>query len=104
MKKKYILRKKVDIEDVFSKGKYISNKLFTIKYLPSTEIKFLFTVSSKKYKRAVDRNLIKRRMKMITSSVKFSKHYNIAIIFKNDSISDYDVMKKSLESLILLLK
>ncbi|MFM2394464.1 MAG: Ribonuclease [Bacteroidota bacterium] len=104
MKKKYILRKKSDIEDVFSKGKYISNNLFTIKYFSSTETKFLFTVSSKKYKKAVDRNLIKRRLKMITSSVKLKKCFNVAIIFKNDTISDFETMKKSLESLFILLK
>lgn len=104
MKKRYILRKKSDIEDVFSKGKYISNNLFTIKYFSASETKFLFTVSSKKYKKAVDRNLIKRRMKMITSTVKLKKNFNVAIIFKNDTISDFETMKKSLESLFILLK
>jgi ribonuclease P protein component len=106
MKKKFILNNKKDIDFLFETGKYASNNDYTIKYLPvSGETKFLFTVSSKKYKNATDRNLIKRRMKMIISSLKsYPKNFHIAIIYKNDTIINFEIMKNNLESIIRTIK
>ena len=64
--KKYRLSKRTEIESLFSKGK--SLKLASIRVLytlsqNSTVNKTLFTVSSKTFKRAIDRNLLKRRMR-----------------------------------------
>ncbi len=105
MKKKFILKNKKDIDSLFETGKYLSNNNYTIKYLPvSSETKFLFTVSSKKYKKAVDRNVIKRRLKMIISAIPSPKNFHIAIIYKNETLINFDLMKNTLESLMVTEK
>ena len=54
------MRGKSEIDTLFEKGKYLSDGFVLIKFLDSDSTKFLFAVSSKKFKRAVDRNKIKR--------------------------------------------
>jgi ribonuclease P protein component len=105
MKKKFILKNKQDIDFLFDTGKYLSNSDYTIKFLPvSNETKFLFTVSSKKYKKAVDRNVIKRRLKMIVSTIPHPVNFHIAIIYKNENLINFDLMKNNLESLISTIR
>ncbi len=105
MKKKYILKNKKEIDLLFSTGKYLSNNSYTIKYLPvENDTKILFTTSSKKYKNATDRNLIKRRLKMIVSKLNIPTNKNIAIIYKNDSIISFEQMFHDLKTLFILVK
>ncbi len=75
------MRGKSIIDNLFANGKYLSNGVIMIKFTDSDSMKFLFAVSSKKFKRAVDRNRIKRLMKESVRNSKFSKNKNIAIVY-----------------------
>jgi ribonuclease P protein component len=55
-----------DIETLYKSGTSFLNHPVVVYYLPQPELKFtrvLVSVSKKKFKRAVDRNLLKRRLR-----------------------------------------
>ena len=61
----YRLRANKTIAQVFNRGKYIHGKHLLIKYLPNRKenCRIAISVSTKLFKRAVDRNLIKRKIR-----------------------------------------
>ena len=66
LKKHEILRSKKDIKELFENGSSFFLYPYKVFYQPNTETKYnkvLFSVSKKNFKRAVDRNLLRRRMK-----------------------------------------
>ena len=66
MKKTYRLKKKSEIDAVFKPRKAVKNEYFSIYYIPTDQEHFKFALSiGKKYGNAVQRNLIKRRIRMI---------------------------------------
>jgi ribonuclease P protein component len=77
------LKDKKVIKSIFEKGKTISGGIIIAKNLDVNEGN-LFTVSSKKYKRAVDRNRIKRLMR--ESARKHELNTSYAFIYIADEI------------------
>ena len=61
------LRKTKDIELIFQKGKKAFSQFFLVRYLPNQKpySRFAVVVSNKVSKRAVQRNLLKRRVREI---------------------------------------
>lgn len=59
------LKKQKHIEELFHKGSYFYLFPFKVLYLPATEPQHqvLISVSKRQYKRAVDRNTVKRRIR-----------------------------------------
>lgn len=105
MKKNQILKDKSVIDNLFAKGKSISNDLIVLKFVNSSDTKFLFAVSSAKFKRAVDRNRIKRLMKESTRKLLDNvSNKTIAIIYRGSEVSNFDDINKSITDLIKKLK
>lgn len=77
------LKDKKVIKSIFESGKTISGGIIIAKNLNVNEGN-LFTVSSKKYKRAVDRNRIKRLMR--ESARKYDVNTSYAFIYVADEI------------------
>lgn len=77
------LKNKKVIKEIFETGKTISGGIIIAKNLNVNEGN-LFTVSSKKYKRAVDRNRIKRLMR--ESARKYNVNTSYAFIYVADEI------------------
>ncbi len=90
-----MLKNKKSINKLFENGKYLSSKNILIKFLESNEPMFLFTTSSKKFKKAVDRNRIKRLMKASVISKKFTNK-NIAFIYIGNKIPTFKEIDDSL--------
>ena len=95
------------IDNVFLSGKGIFVYPFSIKYLPCDETKqnqVLISVSKRKFKRAVDRNLIKRRIKeayrlnksTFLKQNKESRYLLIASIYVAKEIHDYSFIESKL--------
>ena len=95
------LKNKKDIDTIFSSGKSLYDKLILIKWIDSSDTKFLFAVSSKKFPRAVDRNRIKRIMRESASKLNISGK-SIAIVYRGESISTFADINKSILKLINL--
>jgi ribonuclease P protein component len=94
-----ILKNKIVINELFEKGKYLSNGIVMIKFLESDSTDFLFAVSSKKFKRAVDRNRIKRLMKESVRGLIAPKK-NIAIVYIGVGVPELSDIKESITKLL----
>ena len=94
-----ILKNKVLINELFEKGKYLSNGIVIIKFLESESNGFLFAVSSKKFKRAVDRNRIKRLMKESVRRLNINNK-NIAFVYIGEVVPTFVDINESITKLI----
>ena len=100
-KKSERLNSKKLIQELFTKGSSFYLYPFFIRFTPATDQKehaILITVSKKKFKRAVDRNLIKRRVRevyrlnkhKIGSLIERDHVLNIAFIYSSKEILPFD--------------
>jgi len=85
MKKYEIIKKATDFTTIINTGKYIKNKYYSIYYLPSEDNfpKFGLAVS-KKCGNAVNRNKLKRQLRMLIDENKkaFSNNKNYIIMVR----------------------
>lgn len=94
-----ILKNKIVIDSLFEKGKSFSNGIILAKVLESESTEFLFAVSSKKFKRAVDRNRIKRLMKESVRNLNVNNK-NIAFVYIGEGVPSFEDVNKSISKLI----
>jgi ribonuclease P protein component len=94
-----ILKNKIVINELFEKGKYLSNGSVMIKFLESDSNGFLFAVSSKKFKRAVDRNRIKRLMKESARKVNVNNK-RIAFVYIGEGLPTFEIINNSINNLL----
>lgn len=105
MKKGLILKDKLVIDKIFATGKSVSNSLIMLKFIDSDESRFLFAVSSAKFKRAVDRNRIKRLMKESTRDlVTDMSGKSVAIVYRGVGVAKFEDVKKSIVELVKRVK
>ena len=94
-----ILKNKIVINELFEKGKYLSNGSVIIKFLESDSTGFLFAVSSKKFKRAVDRNRIKRLMKESARKINVNNK-RIAFVYIGEGLPTFEIINNSVINLL----
>ena len=93
---KISIKNKKFIDNIFKSGKSISHGSILAK-VSDLGSGFVFAVSSKKFKRAVDRNKIKRLMR---ESVKgFSTNKGIALIYIGNEVPNFNDVKNSIDSI-----
>jgi len=103
MKKEYRVKKSSEIEKIVKKKQSKGNKYFVLYKNENHENNhFRFAVSvSKKYGNAVERNLIKRRVREIISTYDVIDHYDIFVVVKpNAKELDFAEIKSSLNWLV----
>ncbi|HPJ44841.1 MAG TPA: ribonuclease P protein component [Tenuifilaceae bacterium] len=113
--KSRILRSKKAIDELFSKGKWNTHYPVKVIYLVKKEemdnigVSVLFVVPKKKFKRAVDRNLLRRRMKEVYRirnrvvhefCVEKKTSVNIAFLYVSDRIENFTTIQKSIYTLM----
>jgi ribonuclease P protein component len=94
-----ILKNKTIINELFEKGKYLSNGIVMIKFLESDSNGFLFAVSSKKFKRAVDRNRIKRLMKESARKISVNNK-TIAFVYTGEGVPTFETINNSINNIL----
>ena len=92
------IKNREDIDNIFKFGKSITEGIICAKFLESSETKFLFAVSSSKFKRAVDRNRIKRLMRESVRGIKVCNK-SIAFIFIGNGVPDFEIVKNSIDKI-----
>lgn len=108
---------KKNFDVLFSKGKYVNVPLVRVLFLfqenEPFSAKAAFIVSKKKYKRAVDRNLLKRRMKEAYRILKPGLNQQLeakktglmlAFIYQANHIASHEDIKLSMISLLEKIK
>jgi ribonuclease P protein component len=106
LKAQYHLRRKQDFQKIYRRGDYFFSPHLIIRYLLNSNnySRFAFVVSSKVAPKAVDRNLIKRRLSEV---IRLNLEHlvsgrDIIIIAKKPLLAQKFLSQK--ENLILLLK
>lgn len=102
------LKKRNDIQELFTDSSSFYEYPFRIRYKKvASESKVLFSVPKRNFKKAVDRNFLKRRSKeayrlhkLILEKSRYSS-YNIAFIYTSKKLHDFDFIEKKV---ILVLK
>ena len=94
---KNTLKKNIDV--LFQKGKWLTEANVSAIYMPSDHFEYMVTASKKKFKRAVDRNKIKRLLRDGISENKI-KNVSIAFIYKQTTIVDYSLIKHDISKIL----
>lgn len=95
------LSKRNDIKELFEKGSSFYLYPFTVKFLPKKEAEHsvILTTASKRYfKKAVDRNFIKRRIResyRLNKSI-LTNHYHIGFIYNSKKLHDFELIERKL--------
>lgn len=90
LNKAFRITENKDFQSVFKNGRFVQNRAFLLKYnkniLPNS--RFGFIVSVKTLKRAVDRNLIKRRFREIIrlNFDNIKEGYDVVFIIKKQAL------------------
>ncbi len=108
--KKERLKSRKSIESLFSSGRSLKKFPLILIYEPTIAkeegvIRFAVSVPKKRFKSAVRRNLLKRR---IREAYRLNKHLintpdkdlNIMFVYYSDNVAEYDVISKSILHLI----
>ncbi len=102
------LKDKKIIDRIFSKeAKSIYLKELKVRYISiDSNTTFLICISNSLFKKAVDRNLLKRRIKAIITEIdntKFNKKFDnkaIALIFNTKELLEYSLLKEKITNLL----
>ena len=89
---------KQDISSLFKEGKWIGSSNIKAIYKPYTEFKYMVSAPIKKFKKATDRNKIKRLLR--NSLYGFNKPIQIAIIYNSSKIEDFSLINKEIKELL----
>lgn len=99
------LKSDKDFKNVFKNGKGLENQFLRVKFLKNNinYSRFGFVISAKVLKKAVTRNILKRRLRNITRSLIENLKPGLDIVLwpKKNSVSiNYKDLRDSLEELI----
>ena len=104
MKKKFIIKSSNEFDHIINNGKKINGKIITLYYYPSDNNKVYFGFAvGKKIGNAVDRNKVKRKIRMIVHNNQFlfSNKYKYIIMLRKDCLLfSHDSWEKDLVNIL----
>lgn len=100
MKKKYRVKKTTEIDAIIKNKKRYGNSFFVIYYKENLQKNFRFAISiGKKYGNSVQRNKIKRQIRMIISNMDPKKIDFVIVVKKEASHLTFFEIKNNIENL-----
>lgn len=98
------LRSKKEIGELFDAGRASSRKPLRVIYSEAEANAIMVSVPKRLFKRAVDRNLLKRRIReayRLNRQMLGGKYFRIAILYTSGSIEPYAKIEASLRSILV---
>ena len=91
--------KKEKIDNLFQTGKWITTPSIKAVWLPSNNFEYMVSAPIKKFRKAVDRNRIKRllRQSIFTQN---PNHISIAFIYSLTTIESFDVIYNDIKHIL----
>jgi len=90
LKKPYRIIKNKEYKDILNSGRFLRNRFFLLKFKPNNlkNSRFGIVVSTKVSKKAVDRNLVKRRVReIIRANLENIKDgFDVVLVMKKESL------------------
>ncbi len=107
--KKEKLKRSKHIETLFSEGKFVYSYPIKLLYLQTefddgAKLKIGFAASKKNFKHAVDRNLLKRRMREAyrkNKPTELIKNYMCMVIYTSKKKEDYRLIEKKINQCLI---
>jgi len=90
------------ISSLFQNGKWIRTNSVSAIYMPSATFSYMVSAPSKKFKKATDRNKIKRMLRQSVFNNK-QKLVSIAFIYSLDKIIDTDTIIKDVQTIFNII-
>lgn len=90
------------INSLFQTGKWIRTNSISAIYKPSEAFSYMVSAPSKKFKKATDRNKIKRMLRHAISK-NSQKPISIAFIYSVDKIIDADTINKDVQTIFNII-
>jgi len=89
---------KQDIDTLFKEGKWLNSSNIRAIYKPSNKFEYMVSAPIKKFKKATDRNRIKR---LLRNSIQgFNKPIQIALIYNSTKIEDFTLIEKETKEIL----
>ena len=91
--------RKEKIDNLFQTGKWITTPSIKAVWLPSTNFEYMVSAPIKKFRKAVDRNRIKRllRQSIFTQN---PNHISIAFIYSLTTVESFDVIYNDIKHIL----
>ena len=86
------------INNLFQTGKWIRTNSVSAIYMPSETFSYMVSAPSKKFRKATDRNKIKRMLRQAIFK-NAQKPISIAFIYSPDKIIDSDTINKDIQKI-----
>ena len=91
--------KKEDTDNLFQSGKWINTPTIKAVYLSSSKFGYMVSAPIKKFRKAVDRNRIKRLLRNSILNQKF-KPMSIAFVYSPSIIENYDSIHNDIKHIV----
>jgi ribonuclease P protein component len=88
----------IEANGLFNKGKWLTTENISAVYLHSDVFKYMVSAPIKRYRKAVDRNKIKRILRS-SICVNENKNINIAFIYKGDININSSIVRKEIKQI-----
>lgn len=104
------LKGKKQIELLFSKGQKINNFPLSLIFLESNQLSFGVSVGKRNFKLAVDRNRIKRMLRVVLNQHLLTvfedskKSFSVMLLYTGSDIPDWSLLDKKSKTLVAKLK
>ena len=106
LKRNKSLKNSHTISYILRKGSFLKSKFFNIRYIYKiTEFKYVIIISKKKYRKAVDRNKLKRKIKHILYKNNIDKKAIQTIILPKCNINNlnFNIIERDLVNAFSLI-
>ena len=98
-----MIMKREEVDNLFKSGRRLYSPLIKVVYLPAKEKEIIISAPIRVFKRAVDRNRIKRLIRESLKDLEIG-NFHVAIIYNGSKVESFENVKADVEKVIPKIK